>query len=114
VEDVCRDSVSVSELLPTVIVRLKDLRALAVICVQLFLLLWQSSSLMDVDEDASGYLEFIGEFKSLSNVIALIIALSRMRLLISYLIFNIFLTFTCFLPNVLEVLYCSFFLYICL
>jgi hypothetical protein len=37
---------------------------------------------MDVDEDASGYLEFIGEFKSLSNVIALIIVLSRMRLLI--------------------------------
>jgi len=26
---------------------------------------------MDVDEDTSGYLEFIGEFRSLSNVIAI-------------------------------------------
>jgi hypothetical protein len=80
----------ISELLPAVIGRLKDLLALTVICVQLFLLLWQSLSLMDVDEDASGYLEFIGEFKSLSNVIALIIVLSRMRLLIPYLVFKYF------------------------
>lgn len=78
----------------------------------IFLLLWQSLSLMDVDEDASGYLEFIGEFKSLSNVIALIIVLSRMRLLISHLVFNTFI-FSYFLPNVSKVLYCSFiFLYI--
>lgn len=97
----------------TLIGRLKDLLALTVMCVQLFLLLWQSLSLMDVDEDASGYLEFIGEFKSLSNVIALVIVLSRMRLLISHLVFNTFLIFSSFLPNVPKILYCSFiFMYI--
>jgi hypothetical protein len=101
---------NVSEL-PTVMGRLKDLQALAVICVQLFLLLWQSSSMMDVDEDASGYLEFIGEFKSFSNVISLIIALSRTRLLNSYFVFNIFLTFTCFLPYVPNVFLLFIFLY---
>jgi hypothetical protein len=42
---------------------------------------------MDVDEDTSGYLEFIGEFRSLSNVIPIIIILSRMQLLILHFIF---------------------------
>jgi hypothetical protein len=59
------------------IIKLKDLLALTVICVQLFLFLWQSLSLMDMEEDISGYLEFIGEFKSLRSVIPLIIVLSR-------------------------------------
>jgi hypothetical protein len=58
-------------LLPTLFGRLKDLFTFTVMSVQLFLFLWQSLSLMDVDEDTSGYLEFIGEFRSLSNVIAI-------------------------------------------
>ena len=71
--DACRDNVVIhfTELLPTLIGRLKDLFTCTVMFVQLFLFLWQSLSLMDVDEDTSGYLEFIGEFRSLSNVIAI-------------------------------------------
>jgi len=71
--DACRGNVVIhfTELLPTLIGRLKDLFTFTVMFVQLFLFLWQSLSLMDVDEDTSGYLEFIGEFRSLSNVIAI-------------------------------------------
>ena len=71
--DACWDNVLIhfSELLPTLIGRLNDLFTFTVMFVQLFLFLWQSLSLMDVDEDTSGYLEFIGEFRSLSNVIAI-------------------------------------------
>jgi len=71
--DACQDNVVIhfTELLPNLVGRLKDLFTFTVMFVQLFLFLWQSLSLMDVDEDTSGYLEFIGEFRSLSNVIAI-------------------------------------------
>jgi hypothetical protein len=45
---------------------------------------------MDGDEDTSGYLEFIGEFKTLSSVIDLIVVLCRMQLLIPHLVFSAF------------------------
>jgi hypothetical protein len=108
--DACRDSVVIhfTELLPALIGRLKDLLTFIVMFVQLFLFLWQSLSLMDVDEDTSGYLEFIGEFRSLSNVIAIIIVLSRMRLLAPQFVFYTLLVFMCFLPNIREVFDCAF------
>ena len=69
----CRDNVVIhfTAHLPSLIGRLKDLFIFTVMFIQLFLFLWQSLSLMDVDEDTSGYLEFIGEFRSLNNVIAI-------------------------------------------
>lgn len=89
------------------ITKLKDLLAVIVMCVQLFLFLWQSLSLMDVDEDTSGYLEFIGEFKSLSSVIVLIVILSRMMLLIPHLVSSAFIYIHVFF-NISQVYYCSF------
>lgn len=105
--DACQNNVVIhfTKLLPNLIGRLKDLFTFSVMFVQLFLFLWQSLSLMDVDEDTSGYLEFIGEFRSLSNVIAISLFFVECGYWPRTSLFVLYLCSCFFLPNIHDPFY---------